>query len=313
MGEWTYALVILFCTVALAHVLTDYRRRLMRVMPGVEQLTSRKRSISERISATESKAESIVQALVDLTHEIEAMDRRRKELQLQFNEREMVRIAAGRFIMGSNLPGFDEENPERRVQLGGYFIDRYEVTNLQYKDFIDVTGHRPPIHWRNRTFPEGRLANHPVVNVSWHDAREFAEWVGARLPTEAEWEKAARGMDERPYPWGTRFAEGERCNCNNFIGMTTPVDEFPDGRSPYGVWDMVGNAYEWCWDYFDEDYYKYSPNSNPRGPEGGQERVVRGGSFAETRAAVRTTHRTGMSEASTKETVGFRLALDATE
>ncbi|MFA6110302.1 MAG: SUMF1/EgtB/PvdO family nonheme iron enzyme, partial [Candidatus Latescibacterota bacterium] len=278
MGEWTYALVILFCTVVLAHVLTDYRRRLMRVMPGVEQVTSRKRSISEKISATESNAESIVRTLVDLTQEIETMDRRRKELQLQVNEREMVRISAGRFIMGSNLPGFDAENPERRVQLAGYYIDRYEVTNLQYKDFIDVTGHRLPLHWRNRTFPEGRLANHPVVNVSWHDAQAYAEWVGKRLPTEAEWERAARGDQGFEYPWG-KSCTPDNANYGNPDTKTTPVDKFPSGRSQHGIYDMSGNVGEWVSDWFETKYYAKAPEVDPTGPEGGNRKVYRGGGY----------------------------------
>jgi iron(II)-dependent oxidoreductase len=308
MGEWTYALVILFCTVALAHVLTDYRRRLMRVMPGVEQLTSRKRSISDRISATESKAESIVQALVDLTREIEAMDRRRKELQLQFNEREMVRIAAGRFIMGSNLPGFDEENPERRVQLGGYFIDRYEVTNLQYKDFIDVTGHRPPIHWRNRTFPEGRLANHPVVNVSWHDAHAYAEWVGKRLPTEAEWERAARGDYGFEYPWG-RSCVVDNANFGNPDAKTTPVDKFAAGRSPHGVYDMSGNVGEWVNDWFEAKYYAKAPDVDPPGPENGNRKVYRGGGYHCNKIDIRAAMRHAALSTSCQEYIGFRCAM----
>ena len=122
-----------------------------------------------------------------------------------------------------------------------------------------------------------------MVNVSWHDAKAYADWMGARLATEAEWEKAARGTDERLYPWGNRFVDGERCNSNNMVGTTLPVDEFRLGRSPYGVWHLSGNAYEWCQDYYEEDYYKYSPAANPRGPEVGQERVIRGGWFAETR------------------------------
>ena len=89
---------------------------------------------------------------------------------------------------------------------------------------------------------------HPVVNVSWQDALAYADWVGKRLPTEAEWEKAARGNDERPFPWGDRFVEGERCNSSNVVGATTPVDEYPDGVSAFGLWDMSGNAWEWCAD-----------------------------------------------------------------
>ena len=175
------------------------------------------------------------------------------------------------------------------------------MTNQEYREFVQCTGHRAPINWHRGTFLPG-TGKHPVVNVSWQDARDYAEWRSARLPSESEWEKAARGTDERPYPWGKRFTEGERCNANNMIGTTTPVDEWPDGRSFYDIWDMAGNVYEWCQDYHDEEYYR------TRGR--GQERVVRGGSYQETRAALRTTHRAGASEVSTRDNTGFRLAMD---
>jgi formylglycine-generating enzyme len=228
-----------------------------------------------------------------------------------FSEYGMVYIPAGPFIMG----GRDEDSPRNErpahsVVLSAYFIGQYPVTNLDFYEFVENTGHKPPIHWSKGTYPPD-LGYHPVVNVTWRDAQEYAEWRGARLPTEAEREKAARGTDERHYPWGNRFVDGERCNGNNAIGATTPVNEFPYGRSPYGVWDMCGNVYEWCADYYDEDYYKVGPGANPKGPDGGQERVVRGGSFGETRAALRVTHREGVKEVASRETIGFRIAMDA--
>lgn len=224
--------------------------------------------------------------------------------------RTMVHIPAGPFTMGGrDEDSPDNERPAHTVQLSAYFISRYPVTNMDYSEFVAATGHRAPIHWQ-RSFPLGS-AEHPVVNVSWQDACTYADWRGARLPTEAEWEKAARGTDERPYPWGMRFTEGERCNANNQIGTTTPVDEYDDGRSFYGVWDMAGNVYEWCWDYYDAAYYSKRPTTDPQGPESGQERVIRGGSYQETRSALRTTHRVGASEVTTRDNIGFRLALDA--
>ena len=228
-----------------------------------------------------------------------------------FAEYGMVYIPAGPFIMG----GRDEDSPRNQrpahsVALGSYFIGQYPVTNLDFYEFVENTGHGAPIHWSQGTYPSD-LGYHPVVNVTWRDAQEYAGWKGARLPTEAEWEKAARGTDERNYPWGNRFVDGERCNGNNAIGATTPVNDFPYGRSPYGVWDMCGNVYEWCADYYDEDYYKVGPGANPKGPDGGQERVVRGGSFGETRAALRGTHREGVKEVASRSTIGFRIAMDA--
>ncbi len=228
-----------------------------------------------------------------------------------FAEYGMVYIPARPFVMG----GMDEdsprtERPAHSVVLGAYFIGQYPVTNLDFYKFVENTGHKPPIHWSQGTYPAD-LGYHPVVNVTWQDAQAYAEWKGGRLPTEAEWEKAARGTDERHYPWGNRFVDGERCNGNNAVGTTTMVNEFPEGRSPYGVWDMCGNVYEWCADYYDEDYYKTSPSSNPKGPDGDQERVVRGGSYMETRAGLRVTHREGVKEVACRETIGFRIAMDA--
>ncbi len=228
-----------------------------------------------------------------------------------FAEYGMVYIPARPFVMG----GMDEdsprtERPAHSVVLGAYFIGKYPVTNLDFYKFVENTGHKPPIHWSQGTYPAD-LGYHPVVNVTWQDTQAYAEWKGGRLPTEAEWEKAARGTDERHYPWGNRFVDGERCNGNNAVGTTTMVNEFPEGRSPYGVWDMCGNVYEWCADYYDEDYYKTSPSSNPKGPDGDQERVVRGGSYMETRAGLRVTHREGVKEVACRETIGFRIAMDA--
>ena len=222
---------------------------------------------------------------------------------------QMVFVSAGPFVMG----GRDEESPSNErpshtVHLADFFIDPFPVTNVDYLEFVRATGHGMPIHWARGTFPMG-TGRHPA-NVSWKYAVAFAEWAGKRLPTEAEWEKAARGTDERTFPWGNRFVEGERCNSNNMVGTTTPVDEFPDGRSPYGLWDMAGNVFEWCSDYYDEEYYKHSPSSNPRGPQGGQERVLRGGSYQESRAGLRCTHRRGAAETDNLDNVGFRCAMD---
>ena len=225
--------------------------------------------------------------------------------------RKMKFIPPGPFVMG----GRDEESPSNErpshtVHLSAFFIDPFPVTNLDYLEFVRATGREPPRHWLKDKVPAG-IGRHPVVNVSWEDAAAYAEWAGKRLPTEAEWEKAARGTDERNYPWGNRFVEGERCNSNNMIGTTTPVDEFPYGKSYYGLYDMAGNVYEWCQDYYDEEYYRTSPPANPKGPEGGQERVIRGGSFSETRSGVRCTHRASASETQTRDNIGFRLAMDA--
>jgi sulfatase modifying factor 1 len=242
-------------------------------------------------------------------------EQRRKDLRPEANAKRMVLVQQGSFTMGGREEDSpDNERPSHVATLSPYYMDLYPVTNQDYSEFVNCTGHTVPIHWQRGAPPTG-LARHPVVNVSWHDAKAYADWSGARLATEAEWERAARGGDDRLYPWGSRFVDGERCNSNNMIGTTLPVDEFPLGVSPDGIYDMSGNAYEWCEDYYDEHYYehyyKYSPSTNPKGPEGGQERVMRGGFFGETRPNVRTTHRGSAPETYTRDNIGFRLAMSA--
>ena len=196
------------------------------------------------------------------------------------------------------------EHPAHTDYLSAYYIRRrFPVTNQDYREYVQCTGHRALIHWQRGTFPPS-TGNHPVANVSWQDARDYADWRIARLPTEAEWEKAARGTDERPYPWGTRFTEGERCNDSNLVGTTTPVDEYADGRSFYEVWDMAGNVYEWCRDSFDDEYYK---NTVRQPIQVG----LRGVGTDDTWWLLSgdTTYRLGASEVSTRDNIGFRLAM----
>jgi iron(II)-dependent oxidoreductase len=264
--------------------------------------------MEQRLGKMQVDAATLRGKLEALENEEQELEERRKDLLPQANVRRMVEIKAGPFPMGSRADDSpNKERPVHVVYLPTYYISPFPVMNIEYREFVNCTGYKAPMHWQRGSYPTG-TGRHPVTNVSWHDAKAYAEWLGARLPTEAEWEKAARGTDERLYPWGSRFGE-DRCNCTNLMGGTLPVDEYPNGRSPYGLWDMAGNTYEWCEDYYDENYYKFSPNNNPKGPEGGQERVVRGGSYQENRTAVRTTHREGTGEHITREVQGFRIAM----
>ena len=302
---------ILTCVIALYFVmlLLDFNKPSKKLMEQIDNQESRRRDMEQRLARVQEDMISARSRQEELDLNMEELEHRRVDLLPEANKKEMIHIEGGPFSMGGTEDDSpDNERPAHPVHLSPFYVSPTPVTNQEYREFVNCTGYKSPIHWQRGTYPTG-LAKHPVVNVSWHDAKGYAAWKGARLPSEAEWEKAARGTDERLYPWGNRFVDGERCNSNNMVGTTLPVDEFPLGRSPFGVWDMSGNVYEWCEDYYEEDFYKFSPATNPKGPEGGQERVIRGGFFSETRPNVRTTHRNSAPETHTRENVGFRLAM----
>lgn len=161
----------------------------------------------------------------------------------------MIDIPGGPFRMGTDRAKSDSQNrPEHDVNLRAYRIDKYPVTNAQYARFVVATDHRPPLHWEGGRIPPG-LELHPVTMVSWYDANRYAAWAGKRLPTEAEWEKAARGTDARRWPWGDEM-DVSRLNTYYSVGSTTDVTRYQAGASPYGVLDMAGNVNQWTADDF---------------------------------------------------------------
>jgi sulfatase modifying factor 1 len=208
---------------------------------------------------------------------------------------DMVRVPAGEFIMGRN-DGAEDERPQRQVWLDEFFIDRTEVTNAQFKSYCDATGRIYPNNpnWDADYFLS--RPNYPVINITWEQARGYCEWARKRLPTEAEWEKAARGTDGRLYPWGNAWAD----SAANLAGIlhtdsydrAAPVGSFPAGASPWGVLDMAGNVWEWCADAYQLDYYSKSPPKNPPGPDiSSAWRVVRGGGYTSPKSDAETTNR----------------------
>ena len=313
MDSWVWWILTCVGSLYFVVLLLEFNKPQQKLIEQIDAQEGRHNEMQGRLLRMQEEGERMTRDVETLDTKWDELEEHRKELLPEANARLMKHIAAGSFGMG----GRDEESPNNErpfhtVYLAGYYISPFPVANQDYREFVQVTGHRTPIHWQRGTFPTG-TGRHPVTNVSWQDAMAYAEWRGARLPTEAEWENGARGPDERPYPWGSRFVEGERCNSTGLIGTTTPVDEYPDGKSFYGLWDMAGNVAEWCQDYYDDEYYRTSPPANPKGPEGGQERVLRGGYFGDTRAGVRCTTRAGSSETQTRDTVGFRLAMSAGE
>jgi len=184
---------------------------------------------------------------------------------------QMVTVPAGDFLMGTDMARADPQNrPQHRVSLPAYAIDKYLVTNAQYARFVAATGHRPPLHWKDGKIPQGE-AKFPVTMVSWFDASEYAKWAGKRLPTEAEWEKAARGTDGRRWPWGNEM-EPARLNTYYNVGSVTEVTRYAEGVSPYGAFDMAGNVNQWTAD----DFLPYAGSSAPE--ELFQGKVARAGS-----------------------------------
>ncbi len=228
-----------------------------------------------------------------------------------------VCVMTGSFVMGSSKgEGNEDERPRHEVYLDEYWMGKTPVTNLQYQAFVKATGRTPPSHWEGNLIPTGR-EQHPVIRVSWQDAQVFCDWASRvsghkiRLPTEAEWEKAARGADGRIYPWGYQKPTRQLCNClKRFSATTTPVGQFsPQGDSPFGCADMVGNVWEWMADWYVEDYYANSSSNNPQGPTSGECRVLRGGSWFNDEASVRVANRLKSNPFTSTHVVGFRCAL----
>jgi formylglycine-generating enzyme required for sulfatase activity/serine/threonine protein kinase len=257
----------------------------------------------------------------------------------------MMYVPAGDFTMGTDL-GNDYEKPPHRVYLDAFWIDRTEVTNAQFAAFVEATGYqtdaerrggganysaqgRELVEGANWRHPQGRrsdlvgLDEHPVILVSWNDAAAYCAWRDARLPTEAEWEKAARGDDGRKHPWGDLFQRDSlnycEVNClfdwrtagaDDGYRFTAPVGSYPAGASPYGAVDMAGNVREWVADWYREDYYGHSPSANPTGPATGAMRTARGSAWHDVEWTIRVTDRFRYDPASAGDEVGFRCATD---
>ncbi|MGE3151883.1 MAG: formylglycine-generating enzyme family protein [Nitrospiraceae bacterium] len=265
---------------------------------------------------------------------------------------DLVLIPAGEFLMGSPLgsDSFPDEAPQRLVFLSAFLIDRFEVTQENYRRFVQATGHRVPENpkpastlWEDGR-PLAEIGDHPVVNVSWDDALAYCRWLGKRLPTEAEWEKAARGTDGRRFPWGDEWDYAKANSASYWAGrtvdfqsgadweafwisgegaklskekgikgevLTLPVGSFPDGVSPYGLFDMAGNAAEWVQDWHDPNYYRSAPLVDPPGSTRGAVKGMRGGSWLKPFMSLRTADRDWGVMDSRPSGTGFRCAKDA--
>lgn len=241
---------------------------------------------------------------------------------------DMVLIPAGDFIMGTDSEQANvDQKPAHKVHLDAFYIDKHEVANAQYEEFILAGGYKSKKLWTREgwdfiqnnqiktplKYRQNKIStepDHPVIGISWYEADAYAKWVGKRLPTEAEWEKTARGTDLRFYPWGNHM-DFSKLNYFPHVTRVLAVGSFPQGASPYGVMDMAGNVWEWTADWYSESYYDRTPKTNPKGPSNGEYRVLRGGAWDSIRRQLQCTYRYYEKENYQNYTIGFRCAKDA--
>ena len=242
----------------------------------------------------------------------------------------MIKIPEGEFLMGAN-DGSRNERPEHTVYLDAYYIDQFELTMERYQAFLDETYHDLPPLWDDGAALE-EAKDRPAVGMAWASAKMYCEWAGKRLPTEAEWEKAARGTDGRRYPWGHMqpFVDIARYNFNTgWVSYKITLAAVTSGtegmsirhglkqgtKSPYGLYHMAGNASEWVADWYDRTYYEESPDKNPKGPAEGERKVYRGGSWEDPPKRLRVTSRASAEPNfpidANDLTIGFRCVKDA--
>lgn len=224
----------------------------------------------------------------------------------------MVLVPAGEFTMGTNqsekigpnIPrAHNDARPEHKVLLPAFYLDKTQVTNAQYQAYCQATQYPPPPHWRDGEFPPGE-EEFAVTHINWHESAAYAAWAGKRLPTEAEWEKAARGTDKRLFPWGNKW-DAKRVVWDRSRGFK--VGTKPEGASPYGALDMAGNVFEWT-----SSWYEAYPNAPHHFEEFGEQlKVIRGGGFAGGKELALTHYRSIASPNARSDLIGFRCAKDA--
>lgn len=305
--------------------------------------------LPQKTLSIENSSTQIIQAVkfVSSTNtSIEKIDEEKDRMQL-------ILIPSGKFLMGAkddDLDGLDHEKPQQNIYINSFYIDKTEITNQMFSRFIEETDFQTEAEKKGGAWvynsetnkwefidgaswehPKGLESNllgieqHPVVQVSWNDAQAYCTWVGRRLPSEAEWEKAARGLQGLEYPWGDKrenvallnFADANlistwaNINVDDGYQFTSPVGNYPEGASPYGVLDMAGNVWEWVADWYNQNYYSIIPQENPKGPDTGIQRVIRGGGWFNIILPVHT--RGMLLPDETYDSTGFRCARDYKE
>ena len=304
-GEWETALAVYEKAVALAEQWPKNKPQSSALTEVVSNVKSRCALLKEALAQItkflqEGRPAKILQLTTHLakrlpTKAFVATIRNRLQADMAF-------IPAGSFIMGSSVE--PDEMPQQVGDLPGYYLDRYEVTNRQYRQFIQATGANRPAAWTEEQTPQ-TYPDHPVSGISWEEARDYALWSGKRLPSEAEWEKAARGVDGRLYPWGNEFRK-EFCNCLESNRQSNiQVGSFAQGQSPFGCFDMAGNVLEWT-----ADGYLAYPGNTGAFPARSDYRVARGGSWYYPGTVLRCSNRYPLAQTVRLASIGFRCALD---
>jgi len=234
--------------------------------------------------------------------------------------RDMVRFPAGEFMMGSEPgKGLKDEQPRHKVYLDAFWLDRYEVTGGDFAAYLEANPEEHPTitGWWGRE-PRPDMVDRPVIGLTWQRCRNYCRWRDKRLPTEAEWERAAAGLEGRTYPWGEAPPTPERANFNKccFIRKGEVLHEagsLKQGKTPEGVYDLAGNIAEWVYDWYDKTYYSSGVYKNPRGPETGTHHVIRGGAWNSLPDYMRSSRRYGYDDAKDFYGIGCRCARSVSE
>jgi formylglycine-generating enzyme required for sulfatase activity len=243
------------------------------------------------------------------------LDRLRKSKTVEpstVSETPLVTIPEGEFTMGvDGTQALEDERPSHRPWLDTFAIDLHEVTTVQYAAFLSTANR--PVPWQWETVNFSQHSDRPVIGVDWFDADAYCRWKGQRLPTEAEWEKAARGTDGRLYPWGNQVPTKELANFAlgarfSYSQVLMPVRSYEQGKSPFGLFQMAGNVYEWVQDWYAANYYEVSSSWNPQGPDQGQFKVLRGGSWSDLPKYLLTYGRFKLPPTTKNSYTGFRCA-----
>jgi formylglycine-generating enzyme required for sulfatase activity len=310
-GRWLAAGLAFALMVGLALAVRPGLERELVTAPGPGEATG--------------QMETVIRVAGDALQQVEPASPPINTLRRAMDRKVMVWVAAGDFLMGSldsDADADEDEKPQRTVYLDGFWIDQTEITNAEYQRCVDRGSCTP--NWAIKGLFTGPSA--PVVGVRWDQAAAYCAWAGGRLPTEAEWEKAARGIDGQLFPWGDEF-DGTRLNycdssCvadwrdfqgNDGYRYTAPVGSYPAGASPYGVLDMSGNVWEWTATWYDAQAYATSAYRNPTGPEHGVQRVIRGGSWLYRGPSLRAARRHRDVPTSHYDNIGFRCAVSQVE